>query len=263
MNTSISSRGAMCVLVASAVFALSACESKNDTSPGTATTPTPTPAPTPSREPSLVRIIHAIPGGAAADVYAGDNKLFSGVGYKTVTSYEQVMDRSVTFKLKLPTQAESVAENKEKLSQAGHYTLIAVPGERGEGGELKVLTDDKEATKEGQARLRVVNAVPDVKELEVGFKTAKEPLVSGLNASDDVGYRDVMAATGILEVRDKAKKRIVASLNGVTIVAGKVYTLVIVGRTTGTPKAELLLIEDGLQAPVSMPAATPASSPLN
>jgi hypothetical protein len=208
----------------------------------------------------MVRVVHAIAGGAAADLYADDTKLFSGIGYKAVTSFERVAQRQVTFKLKLATQpADSLAENKEMLSEAAYYTVVALPGERGEGGQLRVLTDEKSATKEGLARLRVVNTVADIKEIEVGFRTAKEPVVTGLNSADDVGYRDVAAATGILEVRDQAKKRVLAQMNKASLEAGKTYTLVVVGRATGTPKAEILLIEDGPSAATPTSAGTAAT----
>ncbi|MEO8359997.1 MAG: DUF4397 domain-containing protein [Vicinamibacteria bacterium] len=249
-------------LVAGAVLALSACQSKTDTAPGTATTPTP--APTPVRQPSMARVIHAIPGGAAADVFADDNKLFSGIGYKTITPYESINEAQVTFKLKIAAQPnDPIAENKETLSSGDYYTVLALPGDRGEGGMLRVLTDNKKAAGEGMARVRVVNAVADVPELDLGFKTAKEPVVSGLNAANDVGYTDVMASTGVLEARDKGKKRVVASLAKAELMAGKSYTIVIVGKATGTPKAEILVIEDGMDAaPQGMPAeAMPVSTP--
>lgn len=245
-------------LVAGAVLALSACQSKTDTAPGSA----PTPAPTPVREPSMARVIHAIPGGAAADVFADDKKLFSGVGYKTITPYESINEAQVTFKLKIAAMPnDPIAENKEKLSSGDHYTVLALPGERGEGGMLRVLTDNKKAAGEGMARVRVVNAVADVPELDLGFKTAKEPMVSGLNAANDVGYTDVMASTGLLEARDKEKKRVVASIAKAELMAGKSYTIVIVGKATGMPKAEILVIEDGMDAVPSMTEAMPAATP--
>jgi Domain of unknown function (DUF4397) len=214
------------------------------------------------RDTSLVRVVHAIPGGAPADVYAGDEKAFSGVEYKTVTPYAGIEDNHVTFRLRAAGQlGEPLAENRELLLDGNQYTIVAMPGERGEAAELKVLKDEQVSPAEGKAKLRVVNASADSGELEILLDGRKDPLVGSLEAADDRGYREVEPATGKLIVRDKDKGRVVAEASNANLSPGRAYTMLVVGRTAGSPRAEVIVIEDGL-APTRMGSgARPAMPP--
>jgi hypothetical protein len=206
------------------------------------------PATTRAEETSLVRVIHAIPGGSAADVYADEVKVFSALEYKTVSVYRRVADNQVTFKLRTAGQpGEPIAENHKTLSDGSSYTVVVMPGERGKAAELKVLTDEKDAPPDGKARVRIVNAAPDAGKLEVTFRGREKPLVGGLKAADDTGYHDGTPTDSTLVIRDKDKKRVVAERPNVEFTAGKTYTVMILGRVAGKPKAEVLVVEDGTE----------------
>ena len=78
------------------------------------------------------------PWGGGADVYADDNKAFSAVEYKTVTPYAFIADNQVTFRLRAAGQlGEPLAENRELLMDGSRYTIVAIPGERGQSAELR------------------------------------------------------------------------------------------------------------------------------
>jgi uncharacterized protein DUF4397 len=217
------------------------------------------PAPVRTEETSLVRVIHAIPGASPADVYADDVKVFSAVEYKAVSDYKNVRDNQVTFKLRTAGQpGEPLTENHETLADGSCYTVVVMPGERGKAAELKVLSDEKDAPPEGKARVRVVNAAADAGKLEVTLRGREKPLVGGLHAADDTGYHDVTPADTTLVVRDKDKKRVVAEATNVAFASGKSYTVLIMGRVAGKPKAEVLVVEDGREG---VPRRSAASLP--
>lgn len=233
-------------LAAIAALGLSGCRAREDKPRVLATPTAERPPAARTEETSLVRVIHAIPGGLPSDVYADEVKVFSDLEYKAVSDYRNVRDNQVTFKLRTAGQpGEPVAENHETLADGRCYTVVVMPGERGKAAELKVLSDDKDAPPEGKARVRVVNAAADAGKLEVTLRGREKPLVGGLDAADDTGYHDVMPTESALVVRDKNKKRVVAEVHKVAFTSGKNYTLVILGRVAGKPKAEVLVVEDG------------------
>jgi hypothetical protein len=200
----------------------------------------------------------------APAVYAGDEKAFSSVEYKTVTPYAPVPDNQVTFRLRTAGQmGEPLAENRELLMDGNQYTVVAMPGERGDAAELKVLTDERASPAEGKAKLRIVNASTDSGELEILVDGRKDPLVESLEAADDRGYREVEPASGKLIVRDKDKGRVVAEASNTNLSPGRAYTMLVVGRTAGSPKAEVIVIEDGHGAAPTRTgsAARPAMPP--
>jgi len=241
------SRFAALALGGLAAASLGACTPRTeDTRAGRAASPAPNAAPAASEDTPMVRVVHAIPGGSPADVYADERKTFSSLAYRSVTDYTPVAENEVTFKLRPAGAAgEPLAENREMLSDGSRYTVVALPGERGTPAELKVLRDEKAHSFDAKARVRVVNAAPDSGSLEVILDGRQDALAKGLDPADDQAYRDVDPISGgKLIVRDKKRAKVVAEA-ATNLAAGRAYTMLVVGRTAGTPEAEVLVVEDG------------------
>jgi hypothetical protein len=135
-----------------------------------------------------------------------------------------------------------------------------MPGaDEGERPQIKVLSDELVPPEQGKAKVRVVNASPDVGEVDVAVAGAKEPLISGLNATNESDYRDVGPVSGKLIVRGSGrdgKGQVVAEAPSASIESGKIYTIFVMGRTGGSPKAEAVVVEDEL-----VPTATTEVTP--
>lgn len=52
------------------------------------------------RDNALVRLVHALPGAQAVDVFADDAKIFTNIAYKTVTPYRELSDDRHTFRVR-------------------------------------------------------------------------------------------------------------------------------------------------------------------
>ncbi|MDQ3252794.1 MAG: DUF4397 domain-containing protein, partial [Acidobacteriota bacterium] len=86
-------------LLSAFLVVISACTGSNQNQPVTTTTNTNGAANTTTAPPAgqvenrdnvLARVVHAIPGAGAVDVFADNNKAFTNVAYKTVTPYREI-----------------------------------------------------------------------------------------------------------------------------------------------------------------------------
>jgi uncharacterized protein DUF4397 len=189
---------------------------------------------------ALVRVVNAIPGAAAAVIYAGDSAAFSGVGYKSATEFRQIPDDRFDFKL--GSRDNPLAENRENLSGGGHYTIVAMPDAGGaDKRNLRVLDDDLKPVPADKARVRVINAVPGDLEISVYVRGRQDPLFDGVNFKSEAGWSEIDPIAGTLEIRPQGKKNVLVSQPNVKFEGGKSYTFVVAGQAA---KPDLIKVED-------------------
>lgn len=202
------------------------------------------------RDVALVRFVHAIPAGAGVDLSAGDNRFFENVAYKTVTPYREIDGQRYTFSLRPAgmAQASALASNSEGLDDGSYYTVFAVPGD-GEAAMLRVVKDDFSAPGAGKARVRVVHASSDAGEVDVVAAGRPDELFDGVDFQSATEYDEIDPMSGSLEIRAAGESTPMLTVPNVRIDAGKVYTVVVVGKVRATPKLEAFLIEDRIGLP--------------
>jgi hypothetical protein len=195
---------------------------------------------------ALVRVVHAVPGGDRADFFAGDQVAFPEVEYKAVTPYRELPDQPTTFRLRPAGQDTSapLAESAEGLAGGKHYTVVALPGGKDQPATLKVLSDELVPPTEGKSSVRVLNASPDAGQVEVIVGGRIDPVVRNVDGNAASGYQEVDPLEGTLEVRKGDGKRVLARLPDTHLDAGKLYTVIVVGRTAGKPRVEVVMVED-------------------
>src|SRR5215207_11222278 len=67
---------------------------------GAGTTTAPPAGEVAARKNALVRFVHAVPGLAAVDLFAGDGKSFNGTSYKAATAYVELPSASGVYRLR-------------------------------------------------------------------------------------------------------------------------------------------------------------------
>lgn len=250
----VGSRAVLGILLLASVTA-AACRDANTDAPVTTTTPDGT-STAPSSEAAarmdhaLVRMVHAIPAGATVDLGAGNDRIFENIAYRTVTPYKEVDGQRYTFTLRPAglLQSDPLASNSEGLDDGEYYTVFAVPGDD-EAAMLRVVEDDFSRPAEGKARVRVVNASRDLGELEVRASGRDDDLFQGIDFQTVSEYDEVDPWSGSLDVRAEGEDVSLARVDNASFEAGKVYTLVVVGKLRGTPRLEAFVIEDQLGSP--------------
>lgn len=210
-----------------------------------------------ARKNALVRFVHAVPGLAPVDVFAGDGKAFEAVTYKHVTAYREMPTASALFRLRLAGQAaaDPLAEKSEAFGTGRHHTVVAFPiaeaglFSKGAGAELRFVVDEFEPPAAGRARVRVVNASPDLGEADLYATGRADPLVKGAKPGAASAYVEVEPAGAGVEVRRAGENITTLAVPGLKIEAGRLYTVFIVGATKGASALESFAVEDQLGAP--------------
>ena len=218
---------------------------------------------------ALVRVVHAAPGVAATDVFAQDTKLFANIAYRAVTPYHEVAGSKIPFRLRLAGQdsAQPVAEESQSLTDGAHYTLIVGPTDAtaifsqdgGQNAEFRFVNDELAAPAAGKAKLRVINASPDLSAVDVYAAGRADALLKDVKSTDKTPYAEVEPLQGALEVRRAGENITTLNLPDMQIEAGKIYTVIVVGRVKGTSKLESVLIEDQIGSAAGR--ASPSVSP--
>jgi hypothetical protein len=240
-------------LVASGALVLAAaCNETRDTGAVTSTTnegtsTTPTAEAVEERDNALVRVVNAIPN-QTTNIYAGDSLAFSQVAYKSVTEFKEMPDDYFGFRVVKPganVADNTFAENREKLSNGGHYTIVAIADTDDDAdsfGELRVLDDELKPITSGKARVRFIHAVAGLDdEISIFPRGSDNPLVDGVNFKMEAGWNEEDPWSGTLDVRKEDSKTRLASIPNVNLEAGQTYTFVI----AGTPnKIDVIQVKD-------------------
>jgi hypothetical protein len=258
-------------LIFGVLFLVAACSREsNQTQQVTTTTEKGTSTAPPAKEVQtrdnvLIRVVHAIPKGPAVDLFADDQKAFDNVHFGKVTPYREIPDKlRANFTIRITGQANSqpLAENSETIGSGNHYTVIAFPDSDGHP-TLTVVNDDLKPPDSHKAKVRFINASPDAGEVDVYPRTGKDALFDGVNFKSEAGYREVDPMRTTLEVRPEGKKNVLLTIPNTSLEAGKIYTIVLAGRTKAGQKLEAFTIEDELGTPTALSSFTESSSRAN
>jgi hypothetical protein len=199
------------------------------------------------RDNALIRVVHAVPGSGAVAIYAGDSLAFASVPYKTVTDFKEIGDDYFGFKV-VPTggtKESPIAENREKLEDGAHYTVVVFPDEGRDGkANVRVLNDELKPITDGKARVRMINAMANTDEVSMGVSGNDNKIFDDVNFKREAGWKEVDPMTGTFTFTTEGGKKL-ASKEGVTLAAGKNYTFVITGNRN---KADLIMFEDAVAA---------------
>lgn len=235
--------GSAAVLLA---ISLAACSRTNNRTARNENTNTPaeTTANAPKR--AMVRFVNAEPGGGPMDLWFGDQKVFSSIGFKGATEYRELPAERHEFKLRYSGKdvGDPLATNSEGLSDGKHYTVVAMPKKSNNKNEvtLNAMNDDTDNPPAGKARVRVVNADKSLGEIDLVQPGQKDAMIGGINVDSTTRYKDVDPAD-TLAVRDSRNKQIAAKIPE-GIASGKNYTFIVMGMQ-GAKTPDVLRLEDG------------------
>lgn len=195
------------------------------------------------RDNALIRVVHAVPGASAVAIWAGDSVAFPSVAYKTVTDFREIGDDYFGFKV-VPvggSKDSPIAENREKLEDGGHYTIIAFPDEGNDGKvNLRLLDDELKPITDGKARIRMINAMAMTDEVSMGMSGNDNKLFDDVNFKREAGWKEIDPASGTVTFTTEGGKKL-ASKTGVKLESGKSYTFIITGKRD---KADLIWFQD-------------------
>jgi hypothetical protein len=235
-------RHCIAVLLASTLFCLANCNPKT-LSPSETTTSEgqqseAVSGKTAAREAAaLVRFINAAPNGVK-DIQVNGKPIMTNVAYRSITPFQEIQPGVTQFKLFETGGTESLATTQQQLFFGQHYTLMALPREN---HRLAIVTDNLAAVDPGKARVRLVNATPDVNDLDLYVAGTKTRIQHGVDASMETSFKDVNPGT--LEIR-RANGSAAPPLSNLAIEPDRLYTFVVVGNSSAL---DIVRIEDRIK----------------
>ena len=190
----------------------------------------------------LVRFMNADPDGKGMDIAVREEPVFSNVAYKATTPYKELpkVSGELQFQLSETGGTEVLGANRRSLLLGRHYTLVALP-QKNHTARLALTLDNLFQVEPGRARVRLINATPDVEDLALYIAGTKSMVQHGVDASVVTSFTDVDAGT--LEIRP-VNRPAPPHLSNLKIEAGHLYTFVVVGTSGGL---DLVRIEDRIE----------------
>jgi hypothetical protein len=195
---------------------------------------------------ALVRFIHAMPGERAIDTWVDYDKPFTKVEYKIVTAYQEVPGERHTFSVH-PTgdnTTKPLIENSDSLAEGKHYTIIAMPGSYRTAPALRIINDNLTPPASGKAKVRVINAAPEARNIDLYVQGKERALFDFVNPNSETSYTEVEPMNVTLEVRPTGQKSVLLTVPNVKFEAGKIYTIIVTGLVKAEPHLEAILVED-------------------
>jgi len=229
---------------------------------------------------ACVRFVHVSPDAGAVDVMVDGVAVASKISYGSVTMFTAVANADHQIQV-VPTgqPASAAVLDKTMTFSTGQAYQVAVVGlatkDNEDNNNLALHMDAIDLTPlpAGQARVRIIHAVPDAGETTVSTAdgTALLDKVTFNNASS---YALVNAISYDLKIQvalSGDQGPIVVNAPGTAFTEGMVYDLFLIGRTTDVSSVQLLVVTSqstvrtgaqGAPIIIGSPAAPAAASPV-
>lgn len=211
-------RLALAALAAVSLFALTGC-SEDSNNPV---------APAPQ---ARVMAVHASPDAPAVDLLVDNVVAGSGLAYPNNTAYLSVASGTRNVKVRVAGTTTTVIDANLPVAGGVNYSVFAT----GPVAALQplVLTDDLTTPASGKAHVRFVHLSPDAPAVDVAV-TGGPVLFPNQAFRGYTAFTPVDAATYDLEVRLAGTTTVALAVPGVTLQAGKIYTVFAKGFAGGS-----------------------------
>ena len=206
-------------------------------------TPTVTGVPDPT-----VRVVHASPDAPAVNVVVDGQPLAEGIAFGSASEYAALSPGDHQVQV-VPTDGGAPIIDQTVTLDGWTSNILAVVGQVA-NIQLQTNVVDITETEAGQARLRVINAVPDAPSISVGAPGNQEAMVDGVQFPNASDYQNVNPGTYELEIRNADSGQTLLAAPGIQVDAGQVYDLFALGQVAAG-NVQLLPLVTPVAAPCS------------
>ena len=185
-----------------------------------------------------IRVVHASPDAPAVDVYVNGKAAFTGATFFGATDYAMLAPASYKIDVFAASAngqgTPAISVPSLALESGKDYTAVAY-GLLNGTPKITVLpfADDNSAPAAGKAKVRFIHASPDVPAVDIAV-TGGPVLFTNIASGKAGNYISVDAGTYNLEARPTGTTTAALKVPGVTVEAGKVYTVYAVGLLNGS-----------------------------
>ena len=170
-----------------------------------------------------VMVVHASPNAPAVDLLVDNVVAGSGLAFPSNTAYLPVDAGSRNVKVNVAGTSTTVINADLPLTASTNYTVFAVDSVS--KISTVVLTDNLAAPAAGKAHVRFVHLSPNAPAVNITL-TNGTIVFGNRSFKQGTDFTPLDAGTYDLQVRDAATNNaVVLNLPGITLVAGKIYTV--------------------------------------
>jgi hypothetical protein len=184
-----------------------------------------------------VLVTHASPNAPGVDLLVDNSKQNSAaLNFPSNTGYLQVEAGTRNIKVNVSGTSTTVINADLALSKDQNYSVFAIDSVS--KISALVLTDDLTAPASGKAHVRFVHLSPNAPAVDVAV-TGGAVVFGNKAFKDYTAFTPLDAGTYNLEVRVAGTSTVALPLPGITLQAGKIYTVFAKGFLGGTGSAAL------------------------
>lgn len=174
---------------------------------------------------SLIRVLHAVPGGEQVDVYINETPFYKDLGFTEFSPYVYVPQGNYTITVYPADTQENPILSENINVNAGELVTIAVSGSENDI-KLVPVVEETETVSGNNAKVRVVHLSPNAPNVNI--------MSNGQELFNNVGFRDatsyMVAPSGdyIINLEEATTGRLILK-NRVILNPGRIYTLYVIG----------------------------------
>jgi hypothetical protein len=189
-------------------------------------------------QPANYMLVHAATGAPSVELYLDDVKASSSaVAFGSNSSYATIAPKQYNVKIAAVNTINPVAETSINMNQSRSYSIYAYDTLL--SGKVKIFTleDDLSAPASGKAKVRFLHLSPNTSLNKIAVDLAANNTVLFPNRTyadvttdgSKANFVSVDAGTYTIDVRVAGSSIPVLSVPGISVQAGKIYTIVAKG----------------------------------
>jgi len=179
---------------------------------------------------ATIRLVHALPGGPPVDVTIDGASVAQGLAFGATTEYAALPAGDHQVQVLASGETTALIDDTVTAEAGKAYALVVLGS--ADAPEAQFLDVNIDATTQGQARIRLLNAVPDAGELNVAI-AGGDNLFENVAYKATSEYRDGVPGTYDIAVSLPDSAEPVVTVPGVTLMEGTVYDLIALGEVGG------------------------------
>jgi len=195
-----------------------------------------------------IRVVNASPDAPALNVLVDGQPLVEGITFGSASEYAAVSPGDHQIQV-VPADGGAPIIDQTATFDGWTSNILAVVGQLA-NIQLQTNAVDISETEAGQARLRVINAIPDAPTISVGVPGNEEAMVDGVQFPNASDYQTVDPGTYDLEIRNTDSGQTLLAAPGIQVDAGQVYDLFALGQVANG-NVQLLPLVTPVAAPCS------------
>lgn len=206
---------------------------------------------------SFVRVLHAVPGAPAVDVWIDGGLVIENLSFGEISDYLSMPSGSYDVEVfETGTTTTPIIDAPGVVFASGQdYTIAA----RLDGTDAvpEIYEDNNTLPADGKVHVRFIHLSPDAPAVDVAV-TGGPDLFTNVAYADSTEYLEVDPGTYDLEVRQAGTSIVALPLPGISLQSDTVYTVFAVGEAAATPATlDALLAADAGYARIRVVHAVP------